>query len=216
MLHLFLKRAPGFRSIKYHLCFDFFHPGQPTTLQNFTPWCRMVIWWLRWHRTILMKNIRQKQYSRMHAFGKPWWGVASEPCVTNRRALYAWVIRWHVTDMLSWHGRRALSKHVCAHSVISMCFFFCSTLGERAMSNLGQPPLCLSIVWSKCRNAYRDLWIMTIQGNIHTVILDQWHLPICCGIRLSRQFGAIIFYITRLWRNIDMILSFLCMETQFS
>ena len=29
----------------------------------------------------------------------------------NLRALYAWVIRWHVTDM---------SNHVCAYSVISM------------------------------------------------------------------------------------------------
>ena len=37
---------------------------------------------------------------------------------------YAWVIRWHVTGMLSlaehWHSRRALSNHVCAHSVIVM------------------------------------------------------------------------------------------------
>ena len=37
---------------------------------------------------------------------------------------YAWVIRWHVTGMLSlaehWHGRRALSDHVYAHSVIAL------------------------------------------------------------------------------------------------
>ena len=40
------------------------------------------------------------------------------------RAIYAWVIRWHVTGMLSlaehWHSRRALSNHVFAHSVIVM------------------------------------------------------------------------------------------------
>ena len=87
----------------------------------------MVVWWLCWHKTILMKNIRQKQYSQfppVHDFGKPRWGVAYVPCVTNLRAIYAWVIRWHVTGMLSlaehWHDRRALSNHVCAHSVIAM------------------------------------------------------------------------------------------------
>ena len=30
------------------------------------------------------------------------------------------------------------------------------------MSNLGQPLFCLSITWSRCRNACRDLWIMAI------------------------------------------------------
>ena len=45
-------------------------------------------------------------------------------CVTNLRAINAWVIQWQVTGMLSlaehWHGRQALSNHVGAHSVISM------------------------------------------------------------------------------------------------
>ena len=39
----------------------------------------MVVWWLCWHRTILIRHITQKQYSQfppMHDFGKPWWGVA--------------------------------------------------------------------------------------------------------------------------------------------
>ena len=78
-------------------------------------------------RTILMKNNRQKQYSQfppVHDFGKWRWGVAYVPCVTNLRVIYAWVIWWQVTGMLSlaehWHGRRALSNHVCAHSVIAM------------------------------------------------------------------------------------------------
>ena len=100
---------------------------QPTTLQNFTVWYGMVVWCLCWQRTILMKNIRQKQYSQfspVHDFGKPRWGVAYIPCVTNLRAIYAWVIRWHVTGMFSlaehWHGGRALSNHVCAYSVIAM------------------------------------------------------------------------------------------------
>ena len=87
----------------------------------------MVVWWLCWHRTILMKNIKQKQYSKfppVHDFGKQRWGVAYVPCVTNLPAIYAWVIRWRMTGMLSlvehWHGRRTLSNHVCAPSVISM------------------------------------------------------------------------------------------------
>ena len=46
--------------------------------------------------------------------------------IANLRAIYAWVIRWHVTGMLSlaehWNRRRALSNHVCAHSVI---YWFC-------------------------------------------------------------------------------------------
>ena len=40
--------------------------------------------------------------------------------------------------------------------------FFCSTLRELAVSNLGQLLFCRSITWSRCCNAYRDLWIMTI------------------------------------------------------
>ena len=105
----------------------FFQLDRPTTLQNFTVWYEMVVWWICWHRTILMNNSRQKQYSQfppVHDFGKPRWGVAYVPWVTNLRAIYAWVIRWHVTGMLSlaehWHSRRALSNHVFAHSVIVM------------------------------------------------------------------------------------------------
>ena len=124
----------------------------------------MVIWWLCWHRTILIRNITQKQYSQfppVHDFGKPWWGVAYVPCMTNLRALYAWVIRWHVTCMLSlaehWQGRRALSDHVCAHSVISMWHVVCLQHLARACSEQSrsttvlpinhviQMPQCLSV-----------------------------------------------------------------------
>ena len=41
-------------------------------------------------------------------------------------------------------------------------WFVCSILRELAVSNLCQPLFCLSITWSRYRNAYRDLWIMTI------------------------------------------------------
>ena len=44
--------------------------------------------------------------------------------------------------------------------------FVCSILRELAVSNLGQPLFCLSITWSRYRNAYRDLWIMTIQVKV--------------------------------------------------
>ena len=112
----------------------------------------MVVWWLCWHRTILMENMRQKQYSQfpsVHDFGKPRWGVAYVPCVTNLWAIYAWVIRWHVTGMLSlaehWHGRRVLSNHVCAHSVISMWHMICLQHLARACSEQSRSTSVLPI-----------------------------------------------------------------------
>ena len=112
----------------------------------------MVIWWLCWHRTILIRNITQKQYSQfppVHDFRKPWWGVAYVPCMTNFRALCAWVIRWHVTCMLSlaehWQGRRALSNHVCAHSVISMWHVVCLQHLARACSEQSRSTTVLPI-----------------------------------------------------------------------
>ena len=123
----------------------------------------MVVWWLCLHRTILIRNIRQKQYSQfptVHDFRKPWWGVAYVPCITNLQALYAWAIWWHVTCMLSlaehWQGRRALSNHVCAHSVISMWHVVCLQHLARAcieqsrstsvlpINHVIQMPQCLS------------------------------------------------------------------------
>ena len=112
----------------------------------------MVVWWLCWHRTILIKYITQKQYSQfppMHDFGKPWWGVAYVPCMTNLRAVYVWVIRWHVTCMLSlaehWQGRRALSNHVCAHSGISMWHVVCLQHLARACSEQSRSTTVLPI-----------------------------------------------------------------------
>ena len=97
-------------------------------------------------------NITQKPYSQfppVHHFGKPWWGVAYVPCMTNLRALCAWVIRWHVTCMLSlaehWQGRRALSNHVCAHSVISMWHVVCLQHLARACSEQSRSTTVLPI-----------------------------------------------------------------------
>ena len=42
-------------------------------------------------------------------------------------------------------------------------WFVCSTLRDLAVSNLGQLLFYLSITWSRCRNAFRDLWTLTIQ-----------------------------------------------------
>ena len=76
--------------------------------------------------------------------------------------LRIWVIRWHVGGMcsLTEQGQewQALSNHVrCS---FSDRWYVCSTLQELAVSN----PLCLSITWSRCHNARRDLWIMTIKS----------------------------------------------------
>ena len=55
-------------------------------------------------------------------------------------------------------------------------WFVCSIVRELAVSNLGQPLFCLSITWSRCRNAYRDLWIMTIGSIMRNwfIIFHYW------------------------------------------
>ena len=96
-----------------------------------------------------MRNIRQKQCSQfppVHDFGIPRWGVAYVPCITNLRALYAWVIQWHVAGMLSlaehWQGRRAMSNHVCA---ISMWHVVCLQHLARACSEQSRSTSVLPI-----------------------------------------------------------------------
>ena len=92
--------------------------------------------------------------------------------MTNLRVLCAWVIWWHVTCMLSlaehWQGRRALSNHVCAHSVISMWHVVCLQHLSRACSEQSrsttvlpinhviQMPQCLSgfVNHDYCDNVY--------------------------------------------------------------
>ena len=161
----------------------------------------MVIWWLCWHRTILLRNITQKQYSQfppVHDFGKPWWGVAYVPCMTNLWALCAWVIRWHVTCMLSLAANTGRVDARCPiMSVLTQSYqcgtwFVCSILRELAVSNLGQPLFCLSITWSRCRNAYRDLWIMTITWtNVNQVLW--YHRPQHLGFLCIHCFSQHCF-----------------------
>ena len=75
--------------------------------------------------------------------------MAYVPCITNLRALYAWAIWWHVACMLSlaehWQGRRALSNHVCAHSVISMWHVVCLQHLARACSEQSRSTSVLPI-----------------------------------------------------------------------
>ena len=46
-------------------------------------------------------------------------------------------------------------------------WFVCSTWRELAVRNLGQLLFCRLITWSRSRNAYQDLWIMTILSPTH-------------------------------------------------
>ena len=59
------------------------------------------------------------------------------------------VIRWHVTCMLSlaghWQDRRALSNHVCAHSVIPMWHVVCLQHLARASSEQSRSTTVLPI-----------------------------------------------------------------------
>ena len=59
------------------------------------------------------------------------------------------VIRWHVTCMLSfaghWQDRRALSNHVCAHSVIPMWHVVCLRYLARASSEQSRSTTVLPV-----------------------------------------------------------------------
>ena len=119
----------------------------------------MVVWWLCWHRTILMKNIWQKQYSQfppVHDLRKPWWGVAYVQCVINLQVLYAWVIRWHLWPICCHWLNIGMNSFIYPYDT----WFICSTLQELAVTNLGgnlgQLRFCLSIIWSRCCNTYRE------------------------------------------------------------
>ena len=121
---------------------------------------------------------------------------------------YAWVIRWHVTGMLSlaehWHGRRALSDHVYAHSVIALWHvIFLQHLARAGseksrstsvlpINHVTQMPQCLSgfvnhdyssISISKGTDklVWAGIWISFLT---HTVLISTWILfwPHCIEI----------------------------------
>ena len=119
-----------------------------------------------------------------------WWGISDKNnihsfhlCMISGNRNEAWPM-YHVWPMskrfmLEWSGG---TWPVCCHwpntgRVDGRCpimfvltqsypcdaWFVCSTLRELAVNNLGQLQFCLSITWSRCPNAYQDLWIMTIR-----------------------------------------------------
>ena len=177
-LHLSLKRAPRFRSIKYHLCFRSFATWTNQQHYQTSPydigWCFggfvgiEQFWW-----RILDKN-------SIHSF---------HLCMISGNQDEAWPMYhvWPISErfMHGWFGGTWLA---CCHwlntgPVSGRCpimfvltrpyqcdtCFFCSTLRKPAVSNLGQLLFCRSITRSRCRNAYRDLWIMTIVQLIHSI-----------------------------------------------
>ena len=123
-----------------------------------------------------------------------WWGISDKNNIHsfhlymisgNRDEAWPKYLVWPipVRFMLGWPGG---TWPACCHwldtgtvdgrcpimSVLTQSYqcgmwFVCSTFRELAVSNLGQPLFYLSIMWSRCRNAYRDLWIMTI-GHLGT------------------------------------------------
>ena len=88
------------------------------------------------------------------------------------------VIRWHVTCMLSlaghWQDRRALSNHVCAHSVIPMWHVVCLQHLARASSEQSRSTTVLPvnhvIQIPQCLSGFvnHDYWRHGLQ------ILDVW------------------------------------------
>ena len=121
-----------FESSEDQFCFRFLCPlSQPTTPQHFSLWYGMIVWWLCWHKPILMKNISQKPYPQfltVHDFGKPRWGVAYVLCVANCSATsdlggpLAWGRHvWMNTD----RGERYCPIMFGAYWVVSMWRVIC-------------------------------------------------------------------------------------------
>ena len=164
----------------------------------------MAVWWLCWHRTILIRNIRQK--NNIHSF---------HLCMISGNRYEAWPIYlvWPISErlVLGWSGG---TWPACCHwlntgrvdgrcpimSVLTQSnqcgtWFVFSTLQEFAVSNLGQLLFYLSITWSRCRNAYRDLWIMTIWvrllGQLQLSLLWTMHKKIRYHIIWGRKLEDI-------------------------
>ena len=104
----------------------------------------MVVWWLLWHRTILMKNIRWKQYSEfppVHDIENPWWGMYHvwpiSKCFMLGWSGGIWLAccHWLNTGMVD---RRCPIMVVLTQPYPCDRWFVCSTLWELAVSNVGQ------------------------------------------------------------------------------
>ena len=139
----------------------------------------MVVWWLCW--------LCRQQF---------WWGILDKNnihsfhlCMILGNRDEAWPMYhvWPISEsfMLGWSGG---TWPACCHwpntgrvdgccpiiSVLTQSYpcdtwFVCSTLWELAVSNLSQLLVCLSVTWSRCRNAYRicELWLLHVSTHSH-------------------------------------------------
>ena len=149
---------------------NFCHPVQPTTLQNPMIWDGGLValsynnfWW-----KILDKNNIQSFHLCMISGNRDevWpmyhvWPISEHFMLGWSGGIWLACCHWLNTGMV--HGRCPI---MFVLTQTYPCDTWCSTLWELAVSNLGQPLFCRSNTWSRCHNAYQDLWIMTILGLI--------------------------------------------------
>ena len=140
-----------------------------------------------------------------------WWGILDKYnihsfrlCMISGNRDEAWpmYLVWPISEcfMLGWSGG-TLPAHchwlntgrvnglcpimsVLTQSYQRGTWFVCSTVRELAVSNLCQLLFYLSITWSRCRNAYWNLWILTIAlvivntvlpvGKIKALVRKRW------------------------------------------
>ena len=120
--------------------------------------------------------------------------------MTNLRALYAWVmIPRHVTGMLSlaehWHGRWALSNHVCAHSVTSMWHMVCLQYLARACSEQSRStsvlPMNHVIQMPQCLSGFvnHDYFLRKLLQSLYNIFhIIIFCLSICCNFIYSCSY----------------------------
>ena len=128
------------------------------------------------------------------------------------------VIWWHVTCMLSlaghWKDRRALSNHVCAHSVIPMWHVVCLQHLARASSEQSRSttvlPINHVIQIPQCLSGFvnHDYW-NCIQFQFRNCmqqvcLLSSWVIAIApCGVVTKDQGEGTLFPLSRQRPNGD-------------
>ena len=150
----------------------------------------MIVWWLCWLRTILMKNFRHKPYPQfltVHDFVKPWWGVAYVLCVAN-----CWA-----TSYLGNPGACVL--HVFIGWTLTGVTGANSVICERS------PTACKSSHWWAICSAY---WSRDLDATMLVKICESWLFDPAGLTRLRN--GWIWFWIwwiirkTSVWNIIPM------------
>ena len=127
-------------------------------------------------------------------------------------AMWPTCCHWLNTDMVN--GRCPI-VFVLTQSYPCDTWIICSTLRQLAVSNLGQLLFCLSVTWSRCRNACRNVWIKIIvklskQGRLNMKNAESRqfsptpHLNYCClrHVRSILNFHENpLIYLSAMWRN---------------